>query len=65
MTASSASRLVVVKTRVRGMKVGVINSKRFVTDGAEDVIKIVGVRQEKSPHRVIVSVFSTQFYYFC
>jgi len=47
------------------MKVGVINSKRFVTDGAEDVIKIVGVRQEKSPHRVIVSVFSTQFYYFC
>jgi len=42
------------------VKAGAVNSKSFVTHGAADVVKIVGVRQEKSDakntHRTIVSV---------
>lgn len=40
------------------MKAGAVNSKSFVTHGAADVLKIVGVRQEKSdltnaPHTTV------------
>jgi len=41
------------------VKAGTVNSKSFVTGGEEDVMKIVGVRQDKSDpnaHRTTVSV---------
>lgn len=42
------------------VKAGAVNSKSFITHAAEDVMKIVGVRQEKSDatnaHRTTVSV---------